>query len=46
MAENMKSKPSNGILGLNILVFYTKVAQLAEKLMKKMSWNDMICLLR
>ena len=25
---------------------YTKVAQLAEKSVKKMDWNDKICLLR
>ena len=43
MDENMKSTPSNGKLGLNLLVFYTKVAQLAEKSVKKMDWNDMIC---
>ena len=42
----MKNKRSNVKLGLNILVFYTKVSELAEKLAKKMSWNDMICLLR
>ena len=43
MDENMKSTPSNGKLGLNTLVFYTKVVQLAEKSVKKMDWNDMIC---
>ena len=42
----MKNKRSNMKLGLNILVFYTKVSELAEKLVKKMGWNDMICLLR
>ena len=43
MDENMKTKRSKGKLGLNILVFYTKVDQLAEKSVKKMDWNDMIC---
>ena len=42
----MKNKRSNVELGLNILVFYTKVSELAEKSVKKMGWNDMICLLR
>ena len=38
----MKSKCSSEELDLNILVFYTKVAELAEMLVK----NAMICLLR
>ena len=42
----MKTKRSNVELGLKILVFYTKVSELVEKLVKKMGWNDMICLLR
>ena len=46
MDENMKTKRSKGKLGLDMLVFYTKVSELAEKLLKKMNWNDMIYLLR
>ena len=39
MAENMKSKPSNGKHDLNILFFYTKVAELVEIIVRKTDWN-------
>ena len=46
MNENMTKKRRNVKLGVNILVFYMKVAQLAELLLIKTDWNGVRLLLK
>ena len=43
MDENKRNKRSNVKLGLNILVFYTKVSELAEKVREEddLEWYDL-----
>ena len=44
--ENMKNKRNNGKRDLNLLIFYTNVAKLAEIFVRKTDWNGANFLLR
>ena len=44
--ENMKNRRNNGKRDLNILIFYTKVAELAEIVVRKTDWNSVNLLLK
>ena len=46
MDENTNNLRSNEELGQNILIFYAKVAELAEVLVKKTGWNGLNFLLK